>query len=90
MIHNHYGIVEDVATLSLDEMMATDTSRIRWSHQLVFVFFTVPYAISNSNSTAICNFQFTKFHEVDQDMDTNIPDILKSHDLDIDIYRELA
>jgi len=29
MIDNHYGIVEDVATLILDEMMETDTSRIR-------------------------------------------------------------
>ena len=90
MSHNHYGIVEYVATLNLDEMMETDKRGIRWSHQLVLVFVTIPYAISNSNSTAICNFQFTKFHEVDQDMDTNIPDILKSHDLDIDIYRELA
>ena len=62
MIHTPYGIVEDVSTLNLDEMMATDTSNIRWSHQLVLVFVTFPYAISNSNSTAICNFQLTKFH----------------------------
>ena len=62
MSHNHYGIVEYVATLSLDEMMETDKSGIRWSHQLVLVFVTIPYAILNSNSAAICNFQFTKFH----------------------------
>ena len=88
MSHNHYGIVEYVSTLSLDENMETNTSRIRWFHQLVLVFVTVPYAISNSNSTAICN--LLSFMERDQDMDTNLPDLLKSHDSNIDIYRELA
>ena len=35
-------------------------------------------------------FNLLIFMEVDLDMDTNLPDLLKSHDSNIDIYRELA
>ena len=78
MIDNHYGIVEYVATLILDEMMETDTSRIRWCHQLILVFVTVPYATQTQTQLQFAIFNLLSFMEVDQDMDTNLPYLSKN------------